>query len=540
MYEFRIMETISKYPDLSQKQLAEKCNISVGKVNYSISELLRYGLIDVVKEGKKFQYILTEDGIKFLTKELENFQNTKVNIHTEGKRIKNAVILAAGEKKELNQSACLIQLGESTLLERTIDILTRNGIEKIIIVTGYKSDKFRQLPFMAENRNIVLLENPDYKWTGSMASLARAQSELDDDFLLIEDDVLIEEDAIVQLIESKDRDSILLTKESGSDDEAYVEIRNNYLYKISKDIHTLNSIDGEMIGITKLSYDVYTEMIEIFNNNKNPLVHYEYVLLDVSRTINIGYFKISDMIWAEIDNIEHLNKVIDKVYPMLLRKEAVFDENGLIQLISKEVGIEQERITDIKPFGGMTNKNFKTLIDGEEYVVRIPGFGTDEMIDRKDEKVNSELGSKIGIMPALFYFNADSGLKIARFIPNAETLNLKTARRPENLQQITNILKSLHDPKNEMANDFDVFGKLHQYEELTKKVNGTFYEDYQDVKEEVFEIRHYYQNFNVTFTACHNDSLSENFVKNGSNDELYLIDWEYAGMNRSIMGYCLV
>lgn len=94
MYNFYILETISKFPDLSQKAIAEKCNISAGKVNYTINKLLANGLLDINKNGKKFQYTVTESGKEYLKQELEEFQSTKVTLHTSGKkRIKNAVIL---------------------------------------------------------------------------------------------------------------------------------------------------------------------------------------------------------------------------------------------------------------------------------------------------------------------------------------------------------------------------------------------------------------------------------------------------------------
>ena len=126
-----------------------------------------------------------------------------------------------------------------------------------------------------------------------MASLATVQDEIDDDFILIEDDILIEEIAIQNLLESDERDCLLIMNESGSKDEAYIEIKNGYLYKISKDLHQLNRIDGEMIGITKISKIVFDEMLEMYKSNRNPYMHYEYMLLDVSRKIDIGFLKVN-------------------------------------------------------------------------------------------------------------------------------------------------------------------------------------------------------------------------------------------------------
>lgn len=530
MIEFKILEAISKSQNLSQKSIARICNISVGKVNYMINNLLEKGLLEVDKRKKKHQYVVTKDGLKFLKDELDYLQDTKVTIHKEKRQVRNAVILAAGSKTELEKPACLIPIHGTTLLERTIGILKRNGIENIVIVTGYKSDSFKNLPFLKEEASISLVSNSQYMWTGSMSSLAMTKDYIDDDFLLLEDDIMIEEFAVKRLLESKERDCVLVTKESGSGDEGFIEIRNNYLYKITKDIHQLNKIDGEMIGITKLSKAVYDEMLEYFESNQNPYMNYEYMLLDVSRKINIGYLKIADLIWYEIDNKQQLQTVNDKIYPMLLRKEKAFKENELKKTISGILDIEADKITEIKPFGGMTNKNYKVTVQKEEYVVRVSGSGTDKMINRLEEKMNSQLASDLGIFPELIYFNEKTGLKIASYIPDAETLNIKTAKRQDILPKINAIYKQLHQSGVRMINEFDVFGKLEQYERLAIREGGIFYPDYEEVKASVMKLRAYYEQMPITYVPCHNDSVPENFVK-GDNGQLYLIDWEYGGMN---------
>ncbi|WP_226085925.1 phosphotransferase [Mesobacillus sp. S13] len=531
MYNFYILETISKFPDLSQKAIAEKCNISAGKVNYTINKLLANGLLDINKNGKKFQYTVTESGKEYLKQELEEFQSTKVTLHTSGKkRIKNAVILAAGAKNDFQEPVCLVPIDEITLINRTLDILSRNGIEKIVIVTGYKAWAFDAHPSIANRPGIHFVHNADYLWTGSMASLAAAREFLNDDFILIEDDILIEENAIIELLDQKERDCILVTKESGSGDEAYIEIRNGYLYKISKDIHQMNRIDGEMIGVTKVSIDVYREMLRQFEFNKNPFMNYEYMLLDISRKINIGFLKISDMIWAEVDNTAQLQAVIDKTYPMLIRKEALFKEYELRQTIASALDIDENIITEVKPFGGMTNKNFKATIGDEDYVVRVSGAGTQDMINRIEEKKNTELVAALGINPEQLYFDETTGLKIARFITDAETLNPKTAKRPENIRKVAMTLKKLHSSGIEMINEFDTFKTLAVYELLTDKAGGTYFEDYEEVKDQVIELKNYYEKMHVQPAPCHNDTVPENFVRS-TNDTLYLIDWEYSGMN---------
>jgi thiamine kinase-like enzyme/choline kinase/predicted transcriptional regulator len=529
LHKFHILELILKHPNLSQKKIAQSCSISIGKVNYTINNLINEGLLETKKEGKKFQYTVTQQGKDFLKSQVDHFQDSKLLLHSETSQVKQAVILAAGQKSDFNVPVCLLEFEGRTLLERTFDILERNGIEKFIIVTGYMHEAFINNPLL-DSRNVTLLKNDAYFRTGSMASLAMVREHVTDDFLLIEDDILIEENAVKRLLDHNERDSILVTKESGSGDEAYIEIKNNYLYKMSKDIHQLNRIDGEMIGVTKISYAVFNEMIGLYEINRNPYLNYEYLLLDVSRTIDIGFLKIPDLIWYEIDSLTHYNITKDKVFPMLKRKEASFKELKLKNSIADALSINISSITEIKPFGGMTNKNYKVTIDGKQYVVRVAGNGTEKMINRREEKLNSELTCEIGINPPQLYFSVETGMKIVEMIPESETLNPKTAKRQDNLTLAGRVMRKLHTSNIIMENQFNAFNTLDQYEALLKDTEGSFFEDYDFVREEVMKLKSYYDSLQFDLTACHNDPVAENFVKSGD-DFIYLIDWEYGGMN---------
>jgi thiamine kinase-like enzyme/choline kinase/predicted transcriptional regulator len=526
---FQLLEAINKNAYLNQKKLAEICGISIGKVNYLIHDLTFGEFIYSEKKGRNISYFLTQKGIDFLKSGIQAFHEKKVNIHQNPlTEIKQAVILAAGSRKDFNKPAGLMPIEETTLLKRNVEILQENGINHIVVVTGYQKEAFQDFP---ELSHLHFVENPKYKWTGSMASLALASDLISEDFLLIEDDILIEERAFKEMLLHPHRDCILITDESGSGDEAFVELRNGYLYKISKDIHQFNHVDGEMIGFSKLSYEVFSKMVhEYSQHNKNPYMNYEYMLLDVSRHYNIGFLKMHNLIWGEIDSRQHYDNIINKIYPILKRKEAVFREIQIKSYLMEALDLAYEDIQEIQPFGGMTNKNFKVTVNGKEYVLRIPGNGTEQMINRKEEKVNSTIVSQLGIDTKIAYFNEENGVKIAELIPNAETLTGKTAKRQDYMMLTTAVLRKLHESGVEMANQFDVFEKITEYEHLMEEAKGEPYEHYDEVRAQVMALKDVCRGMNITFKPCHNDLVPENLVKSGS-DKVYLIDWEYAGMN---------
>lgn len=527
--EFQLLEAINKNANINQKRLAELCSISIGKVNYLINDLTLEDYIYSEKKGRNISYFLTKKGLDFLHSGIEAYNDKKVNIHQEPKKdIKQAVILAAGARKDFDKPAGLMDIGGTTLLKRNIDILQGHGINHIVIVTGYQREAFQEHP---EFTQLQYVHNPKYKWTGSMASLALAFDYINDDFLLVEDDILIEERAIKEILSQPQRDCILISNESGSGDESFVEIKNGYLHKISKDIHQFNRIDGEMIGISKLSYEVYSKMISDFRTkNNNPYLHYEYMLLDISRHYNIGYLKMHTLMWGEIDNWQHFTTVKEKTYPMLKRKEAEFLEGLIKGHIMDALNLDYEDIEGIQPFGGMTNKNYKVDIKGKEYVLRVPGAGTETMINRKEEKYNVSLVSQLGLDTELLYFNEETGVKIAELIPGAETLNSKICKRQDYMELITANFRKLHTSNLQMANHFDVFERMGYYEQLMKEVNGQPYEPYDEVKEQIQNLKEIYQAMNIQQTPCHIDPIPENMVMS-KDGHLYFIDWEYSGMN---------
>lgn len=69
MIEYRILKEIEENPSQTQRSLASKLNISLGKVNYVISGLVEKGIVKAKKlkndpHNIRWQYILTPAGMK--------------------------------------------------------------------------------------------------------------------------------------------------------------------------------------------------------------------------------------------------------------------------------------------------------------------------------------------------------------------------------------------------------------------------------------------------------------------------------------------
>ena len=202
--------------------------------------------------------------------------------------------------------------------------------------------------------------------------------------------------------------------------------------------------------------------------------------------------------------------------------------NSLLQKAGKEEYVQIERL------GGMTNHSYKvTLANGEELLVRIPGEGTEEMINRDDERKSTELGCKLGIDAELYFFD-NAGHKVMQFIHDPQPMDESVMKRPEILQQAARIFHRLHTCGVDTGVRFEVFEMAKLYEKIIHDGGVAFYDDYNEVKQIVMDIKATVdKNGEVPKVPCHNDSLIGNWVLDG-NGQLYLIDWEYSGMNEAM------
>lgn len=442
--------------------------------------------------------------------------------------MKTAVILSARKDKDTGIPYPLKPYYEnSCLIDRTIEALTALNYDNILLIVGGQAQLYQR--YASETVRLVL--NPDFKFTSSMGSLAMAAPYIKDDFLLVEGDTFYEYKVLKELSETKNENCFAITEESGSGDEAFVETRSGYITKISKDRHQICNFEGELLGIVKISKHSFDRMMNKWKNSNNPYLNYEYLLFDSTDVLDRPYIKFTNLIWGDVDCEEDFNKLRNYIYPKLRRKENPFDYENLISYLKVIFPNEQiENEVKISQIGGMSNKNFKVTKGVYEYVLRVPGIGAEGMVVRSNEEQNSLQACKMGINPPIRYFNSETGIKLADFVKNAETLNRATIQRPSNMKKIANIFRTLHHSHVRFGNEFNVFKEILNYEYLLEKAEGKMYEGYEPIRKKVFQLEDYLNQLGVSVKPCHNDLVADNFLK-AEDGTIYLIDWEYSGMN---------
>ncbi|NLY35693.1 MAG: phosphotransferase [Tissierellia bacterium] len=437
-------------------------------------------------------------------------------------KIHQAVILAAGERKDFNKPAAFLEIEETVIIKRLLKILKDKGLEKIIIVVGYKSEYFDRL----DPNDLEILYSDRFKWTGSMHSLSLVENYIDEDFLLIDGDLIFEERAIDYLLKTKNKNTLVIVNESGQGGEKLVETRNKNVFRISKDIHQLSSIDGEFIGLSRIAIDTYRDMLKDFKSSKNPYLHYEYVLMNVKNSHDIGYGKIDELVWSQLDTQRDLENLKSQIYPRLKKREAQFRQAQIKNIFLEIMGDQYEIEGKIEKLGGMNNNNYKVSTNLRDYVLRLPGRGSNESVNRDSEAFNSSVAREMGIDCKTVYFDEKSGLKITEYIEEAETLNVKTARREDNMEHMAGTLNILHHSGRSFYRDFEPFKEMEEYINTARREDTTLLENYENLDGTLAFLKSEIKRQKIDYVPCHLDAWPENFVK--GTQQIYLIDWEYS------------
>lgn len=186
-------------------------------------------------------------------------------------------------------------------------------------------------------------------------------------------------------------------------------------------------------------------------------------------------------------------------------------------------------VSCVRRLGGLTNHTYAVELKGSNYLFRLPGEGTEQLINRKDEKVSSELASSIGVDTELIYFNGETGVKISSYVDGAVTMSPQSMCKTKNLQEAARIFRTLHTCGQETGVPFEVFEMAENYEKIITEHNVELFPDYKNVRKAVMSVKRETEQYPCRKVPCHNDPLCENWVRGV--ERMYLVDWEYAGMN---------
>lgn len=230
-----------------------------------------------------------------------------------------AVILAAGRGTRMPEITkeipkCLIKIGEKTILERQIEILFKNSIEKIFVVIGYKADKVRdKIREKIENiENLELIINKEYATTDNIYSLHLTRDKVrGGEFILLNGDVVFEEDIIKNIVNEREKDVAPIDSKYYDLEELKIMEKNGLIVEILPKAASEEISSGSTIGIFKFSSEgsimLFDEIEKLIGKNRKN-EWFEYALNNILKKIKMYKMDIHGLKWIEIDNMEDIKK----------------------------------------------------------------------------------------------------------------------------------------------------------------------------------------------------------------------------------------
>ncbi|HEM3578274.1 TPA: NTP transferase domain-containing protein [Streptococcus suis] len=414
--------------------------------------------------------------------------------------MKNAIILAAGfgiRMVPINTEVpkALLEVSGRPLIEHLILQLHEAQIFDITIVVGYMGER---LEYLADKYGVTLVNNSRYSEMNNLYSLMLVADKISNTYILPCDIWCQDNPFLKSSIDS----FYLVYENSGCEKNDYWEAMTGIAY------------------ITEKDGDRLRESLQVISkSDRGKEAFWEETLYDGEQLWVIPSFVAQDAIY-QIDSFEDLRRIDN---------QSVHLHSEIIKLISHVLSISSDEISDIVALKkGMTNRSFLFSCKDEKYIMRIPGEGTDLLIDRQQEAmVYGRLDGK-EICDEIIYLNPENGYKITRFVDSARSCDPNDS---SDLKKCMSKLREFHSLELKVEHEFDIFAQIDFYESL-RNGNKSAYDDYDQVKKRVFNLSEFIEKHIEKKVLTHIDAIPDNFLiysKEGQ-EEIRLIDWEYAGM----------
>ena len=487
-----ILNNLIKEPFINQRILAAQTGYSLGIVNRSIKELISEGYLD--EEIRPTEKALRE---------------------AKEKAPKNAIILAAGFGMRMvpintETPKGLLEIKGERLIERTIRQLHEVGITEIYVVVGFMKEQYE---YLIDEYGVELIVAPDYASKNNLHSLKTAADHLSNSYI-IPCDIWCEKNPY-----SRNELYSWYMVSDLVDDDSTVRVNRKQELVVQKEQAGGNAMIGICYLLEAEAEIVRERLEELGRDSRYDGAFWEETLYRKDRMIvTARVVHAADAV--EINTYEQLRE-IDSDSSQL--------QTDAIQVICEALGAQQNEVTNITVLKkGMTNRSFLFSCKDKKYIMRIPGEGTDQLINRRQEAAVYQTIAGRRICDEIAYINPENGYKITEYLEGARVCD---AENEEDLQKCMKKLREFHGQKLKVDHSFELFGQMEYYESLWEGTPSA-YKDYEKTKEHVLQLKDYIEANAGEQVLTHIDAVPDNFlfVKENGKEEIRLIDWEYAGM----------
>ncbi|MCR5793825.1 MAG: NTP transferase domain-containing protein [Solobacterium sp.] len=482
--ELDLVNKLAENTYKNQRELADACGYSLGTVNTALRSLNKEGYTDGMK--------LSGKGTAFLQEQKPS----------------SAIILAAGLGMRMipinsHTPKALIEVRGERLIERIIRQLHEADIRDIYVVVGFMKESFE---YLIDDFNVKLIVNRDYASKNNFHSLYLAKKYLSDSYV-IPGDMWCAENPFSRY----ETYSWYMVSDKKTSKSAVRVNRRQELIRTE-------GAGNEMVGFAYLKKDaceyVKKKLAAFEKDEKKTDYFWDDALYDDEKMIVYANVVTAGEV-IEIDTYEQLREI--DADSSQLNTEAIATAAEALHTDTASI----RDVTVLKK--GMTNRSFMFTCGDHKYIMRIPGEGTQQLINRRQEAAVYDVIRDKGLSDDIVYINPDNGYKITKFIEDARNCD---PMDDDDVRRCMKKLRGFHEMKLKVDHFFDIFGLIDFYESLWNGKDSV-YRDYKKTKERVFELKNYIDACDKDICLTHIDAVCDNFIMT---DDIRLIDWEYAGM----------
>jgi len=199
--------------------------------------------------------------------------------------------------------------------------------------------------------------------------------------------------------------------------------------------------------------------------------------------------------------------------------------NEVIELVSEW----HEKEISIEPLtGGLTNSNFKIVVNGSSFFISISGRDSQLLgIDWYNKLYNNKICGEAGLSPKVVQGFPLQGALVLKFLMvpmcSVESLQYLGVQR-----RLVQTVKVLHCGAR-FWQDFDMFCLIKFYMETIKNRGFVLPVGYADYKEQIWKMGESLAPYREKLVPCHNDFVPENLMDDGN--RVFLLDFDYSGNN---------
>lgn len=267
-----------------------------------------------------------------------NNSNNGNNENNRNNRISTALLLAAGIGSRLlpltqNYPKCLTLVNETSILERLVISLKKQGFKRLVIVTGYQENRIEEfLGSKSGDMAIEYIHSPLYRTTNNIYSLWMAREIIAEPFILLESDLVFDTSLLDGMI-YPDRIAVAGIKPWMNGTTVTIDSLQKVAGFQNSIVPISDMIKYKTVNIYSFSLSSWRAIIERLNQHiQEGRVNgfYETVFSEMvdDGSLSLQAISFDGKPWYEIDTIDDLTEAV-KLFPTLYYEKNISENVAL-------------------------------------------------------------------------------------------------------------------------------------------------------------------------------------------------------------------